>query len=104
MTTTLHPSEIQFTCPPWCKVSREEHLEGLGNHGGRCIHWSEDREGERWAVAITSYTYPDGTPADDEEVQLEVAAEPSTILSRMEACKLVKAILAALQEADPTLA
>jgi hypothetical protein len=101
----LHPSEITFVCPPWCRITREEHLEDLGNHQGRCFHTSADREGqglapdETWAVALSSITYPDGTQADDAGVTVEIDA-PSVYLTPDKARALVQALIAATAEAE----
>jgi hypothetical protein len=99
MTATLHPSEIQFNCPPWCDRTREEHLEDLGNHRGRCIHYSADDRGEGWVVSVSSFTYPDGTLAEDEATQVEVDAS-SCHMTPHEARTLVRAILEAVAEAE----
>jgi hypothetical protein len=103
MTATLHPSEIQFNCPPWCDRTREDHLEDLGNHNGCCIHTSVDWQGQGWAVALSSLTYPDGTLAEDEATQVEVDAS-SCHMTPQEARTLVRAILEAVAEAERTTA
>jgi hypothetical protein len=98
----LHPSEITFTCPLWCRMSREEHLADLGNHGGRLVHYSEDTGGrgdEVWAVSLSSMTYPDGTIVDGGEVMVEVDAH-SVNLTLDQARVLVQAILTASAEAE----
>jgi hypothetical protein len=97
--TARHPSRIQFTCPAWCSRSREEHLEELGNFEGRCIHSSADRTGAGWYVAISSITYPDGVPADDAGVRVEVDTDGNIVLSAPEARTFALAILAAIEEA-----
>jgi hypothetical protein len=103
--TTLHPSEITFVCPPWCRITREEHLEGLGNHEGHVMHYSEDKKGrgdapnEGWTVSLSSMTYPDGTTAAGGEVKVEVDAQ-SVNLTPDQARALVQAIITATAEAQ----
>jgi hypothetical protein len=102
--TALHPSEITFTCPSWCRMTREEHLEELSEHQGQCIHRSPDRngtsgEGRSWAVSLSSMTFPDGTISDDEGVLVEVYA-PNCNLTPGEARELVQAINTATAEAS----
>jgi hypothetical protein len=100
MTTTLHPSGIAFVCPPWCE-RQAEHMRDLGDLDGRAHHSSPDRTGgpERgWAVALSSMTYPDGTPVDDGAcVNVEV---PDVDLTPGQARELVAAINAAILEAE----
>ncbi|HEX3932848.1 MAG TPA: hypothetical protein VHW64_19310 [Nocardioides sp.] len=99
ITAELNPSEIQFTCPPWCRVTREEHLQDLSNHEGRCIHWSADREGRNWALALSGYTYPDGTPADDEGLNIELSAQ--TMMTPTEARRLAAELIHLADTTEP---
>jgi hypothetical protein len=96
----LHPSEITFTCPPWCRISREQHLEDVGNHEGHCMHYSADQEGDGWIVSLSSMTYPDGTQAGEEGRTLVEVDAHSVNLTPDEARKLVQAIITATAEAE----
>jgi hypothetical protein len=40
MTATLVPLEI--VCPAWCSVVPEEHVRGLWDNAGNCLHLSAD--------------------------------------------------------------
>jgi hypothetical protein len=98
--TAVHPSEIAFTCPPWCRRTRAEHLEDLGNFTGRCVHHSADQTSvDGWTVGLSSFTYPDGAPVDNEVVLVNVAV-PDCDLTPSQARKLVQAIIAATAEAE----
>lgn len=98
--TALHPSEITFTCPPWCVRTRESHLEDLSEHEGRVIHASADVEGAGWVVSLGSITFPDGTlPSDEDGVQVEIDAH-CLFLSPLEVSRLVQALITATAEAQ----
>jgi hypothetical protein len=98
--TALHPSEITFTCPPWCTFSREEHLAQLGDHEGRVVHSGPDQTDldRRWYVSLSAISYPDGTLTDG-GVMVNVCVEDCD-LTPVEARELVEAIVAASAEAQ----
>jgi hypothetical protein len=97
--TKLHPSEITFACPPWCRIARGEHLEQIGEGEGKVTHYSPDVEGDGWIVSLSSVTYPDGTQADDEGTLVEIDAS-SVNLTPDKARALVQALIAATAEAE----
>lgn len=97
--TALHPSEITFTCPPWCVRTRESHLEDLSGLDGQVAHVSADVEGDGWVVSLGCVTFPDGTPADHRWVGVEVDAQ-CAYLSPAETRRLVQALVTATAEAQ----
>jgi hypothetical protein len=90
---------VEVKCPPWCRLTNREHLDDLLNLEGCCFHWSRDREGLGWRVVIQTYTFPDGTPADDLGTWIHVETTNSDGLSPHTARELAAAILAAVEEA-----
>lgn len=75
MTTTTVP--IAITCPDWCTVSAEDHVDELWNAGGECNHHAPiteviDTAGYQepleapvfhnpFSVTFSTRTRPDGT-------------------------------------------
>ncbi|MGC4111712.1 MAG: hypothetical protein QM747_15110 [Nocardioides sp.] len=92
------------TCPSWCQVTQQEHLDDLDGWEGRCIHWNRSRASTdldwrgdpRWFVDHVASSWVDGSP--DEEAPSEFAHCPESMpLDDAEA--FARAILAAVEEA-----
>ena len=58
------------TCPSWCNVSQQEHLDGLFDSEGLVLHWSSHLTTKGGEVWVSSTTYADGTPVEGEAARV----------------------------------
>lgn len=73
------------TCPSWCVIPQQEHLDNLRNLEGMALHRSEEvAAGEGSTVHITVMSYVDGTPVDPETeppgVNISHSSEPYSLV------------------------
>lgn len=92
----------RIPCPPWCRISQEEHLRDLWDLDGEVIHHSTPQTvtglTSEVEVEVTSMTFADGTP-DPEEGSVvwiggtELAPEDAETLARtlLEAAQTARA-------------
>ena len=83
---TIDPPEI--SCPPWCTVDKQTHLDGLNDWEGRCLHRGDFpfpvgaapyQRPDDIEVSICRTLLPDGTddPLDGEDPRTpDAGAEP----------------------------
>jgi len=73
-------------------------MQDISDYEGRVIHASADVEGADWVLSLCRITYPDGTPVDGDEAEVELDAQ-CAYLSPAEARRL-PALITATAEAQ----
>jgi hypothetical protein len=84
----------EITCPAWCVVPKEQHLDELAGLEGTAIHWSAKDE----EVSHSASCYLDGT-IDESDPPLIWIEPKSDGMPVADAEALAYKILAAVEEA-----
>ena len=79
-----------IVCPPWCRITEEEHQQELPEWEGFVIHHSRLLDPQRWSMSLAQTTFVDGRPAPerDGEVHLFIGDDlyvPAEALALVEA-------------------
>lgn len=93
-------------CPPWCVVTREEHLAEIRDLDDHVVHWSSERlAGEGCNVRIASTTQLDGTPDPTDPTHLFIKDDHFADGAELDtAQQFGEGIIAAVREARNSLA
>lgn len=106
MTVVAAQEAPPIICPPWCVVTREEHLSEIRDLDEVVVHWSSERPaGESCNVRIASTTHLDGTPDPTDPTHLFIEDDHFADGAELDTARQFgEGIIAAVREARSSLA